>query len=77
MKYRINYSKVISQANTILDNVDQLSKQINMLLQLEQECQSIWKGQSADIFLLKLRILRSEMNQTKSQMLNLASTIKY
>ena len=34
MQYRINYSKVISQANAISDNDDQLAAQINKLSQL-------------------------------------------
>lgn len=77
MKYRINYSKVISQANSIADDATQLSAQIKLLEQLEQDCRSAWKGQAADAFIAKLSTLRSEMNRTKSQMSNLASTIKY
>ena len=37
MKYRINYSKVISQANYISDNASQLSSQIKALEQIEQD----------------------------------------
>ena len=35
MKYRINYSKVISQANSISDDASQLSSQIKLLEQME------------------------------------------
>lgn len=77
MKYRTNYSKVISQANSISDDASQLSSQIKLLEQMEQDCRSAWKGQAADAFIQKLSALRSEMNRTKSQMSNLASTIKY
>lgn len=77
MKYRINYSEVISQADAISENVNQLSAQIKQLEQLEQDCRSAWKGQACDAFLVKLQILRSEMNRTRFQMANLASTIKY
>lgn len=77
MSYRINYSKVISQANSIADNAEQLAAQIRRLDQLEQECRSAWKGQAADAFLAKLSALRSEMTRTKSQMSTLSSTIKY
>lgn len=77
MKYRINYSKVISQANYISDNASQLSSQIKALEQIEQDCRAIWKGQASDAFIAKLSTLRSEMNRTRSQMSNLASTIKY
>lgn len=77
MKYRINHSKVISQANSIGDNADQLNAQIKLLNQLEQECRACWKGEAADAFISKLSQLRNEMTRTKTQMTNLASTIKY
>lgn len=77
MKYRINYSKVISQANSISDDASQLSSLIKLLEQMEQDCRAVWKGQAADAFISKLSTLRSEMNRTRSQMSNLASAIKY
>lgn len=77
MKYRINYSKVISQANSIGNDAAELSAQIRLLEQTEQDCRSAWKGQAADAFIAKLRTLRTEMNRTKNQMSNLSSTIKY
>lgn len=77
MKYRINYSKVISQANSIAGNASELSAQIRLLGQIEQDCKSVWKGQAADAFIAKLSSLRTEMNRTKNQMSTLASTIKY
>lgn len=77
MKYRINYSKVISQADSIADNASELSAQIRLLEQLEQDCGTIWKGQAADAFIRKLNALRIEMKRTKNQMSNLSSTIRY
>ena len=77
MKYRINYSNVISQANSISDDASQLSSLIKLLEQMEQDCRAVWKGQAADAFISKLSTLRSEMNRTRSQMSNLVSTIKY
>lgn len=77
MKYRINYSKVISQANAIAGNASELSAQIRILEQMEQECKSAWKGQAADAFIIKLSAVRTEMNRTQNQMSTLASTIKY
>jgi len=77
MKYRINHSKVISQADSIRDDADQLYAQIRLLNQLEQECRLCWKGDAADAFLSKLNQLKTEMTRTKNQMSNLASTIKY
>ena len=55
MKYRINYSKVISQANSISDDASQLSSQIKLLEQMEQDCRAVWKGQAADAFISKLK----------------------
>lgn len=77
MKYRINYSKVTSQANSIADDASKLSAQIKLLDQIDQDCRAIWKGQAADTFISKLNALRTEMNRTKNQMSNLSSTIKY
>lgn len=77
MKYRINYSKVISQAESIAGNASEMSTQIKAIEQMEQECRSAWKGQAADVFINKLSTLRAEMSRTKNQMSALASTIKY
>lgn len=77
MGYRINYSKVISQANSISDDADRLSAQISQLSSMEQEFHSVWKGQAADAFLARLSTMRSDMSRTKSQISNLASNIRY
>lgn len=76
MKFRINYSKVMSQADEISDQASQLASQIQKLQQMEQDCRSIWKGEAAEAFLAKLVALRSEMSQTRSQMSTLANTIR-
>lgn len=77
MKYRINYSKVIAQAQTISNQADQLSAQIQQLAQVEQTCGTVWKGQAAEAFVSQLRLLRDEMNRTRRQIANLAATIRY
>ena len=77
MKYRINYSQVIKQANSISNNASELSAQIRMLEQIERDCRRCWKGQASDAFLAKLQVLRNEMSRTRTQMSNLSSTIKY
>jgi len=76
MEFRINYEKIISQANSISDNADKLSAQALRLEVLEQDIRSAWKGQAADSFLLKISALRDEMNRTKQQIAQLATTIK-
>lgn len=77
MKYRINYSKVISQADSIASDASELSAQIKLLGEMEQDCRAVWKGEAADKFILKLHTLRTEMSRTKSQMSDLAATIRY
>ena len=62
MKYRINYSKVISQANSISDDASQLSSQIELLEQMEQDCRAVWKGQAADAFISKLSTVPTEFS---------------
>lgn len=76
MKFRINYSKVMSQADEISDQASQLVSQIQKLQQMEQDCRTVWKGEAAEAFLAKLTALRSEMTQTRSQMSTLADTIR-
>ena len=76
MQFRINYEKVVSQANDIRDNADRLYSQIRQLNQLEQRCRSCWKGNAAEAFISKLRELENEMSRTKIQMENLAFTIQ-
>ncbi len=77
MRYRINYSRVISQANSISDDASKLNEQIKRLSQAEQDIRSSWKGQAADAFLSRLSLLINEMNRTRLQMSNLSSTIRY
>lgn len=77
MKYRINHSKVISQANAVASDADEFSNLIKLIEKMELDCKSVWKGQAADAFIAKLSTLRAEMNRTKKQMSSLASTIKY
>lgn len=77
MKYRINYAKVISQADAVMEGASEVSAQIRLLEQIEQNCRAAWKGQAAEVFIARLGALRTEMNRTKNQMSTLAATIKY
>lgn len=67
MTYRINYAKVISQAGSIEKGALELAAQVRALEQLEQDCNAIWKGQAADVFIRKLHTLSSEMLRTQKQ----------
>lgn len=77
MGYRINHAKVVSQAHSIAENAASLSAQIKLIAAMEQDCRSAWKGEAANVFISRLSSLRSNMERTRSQMSNLASTIKY
>ncbi len=77
MRYRINYSKVMSQARAINEQAERLAAQVKTLAQMEQECRTAWKGEAATVFINKLTNLRGEMNRTRMQMSTLADTIEY
>ncbi len=77
MKFRINYSQVISQVNTMNDEISQLLAQVRLLKQAEQNCRSAWKGEAADVFYSKLNALYTDIERTQKQMASLVSTIKY
>lgn len=77
MAFRINYSKVITQANSISNNAAELSTQTKFLSQIEQECKAAWKSDAANVFLTKLNELKNNLIITQKQMSNLAATIKY
>jgi WXG100 family type VII secretion target len=76
MVLRINHARVVSQANSIIENANELSRQINQLTNIEQQIRSAWRGRTCDTFLARLVALRSEMNTTRQQMTNLATTIR-
>lgn len=77
MAYRINYHKVISQANDISNDAEQLSAQIKMLSKIEQDCRARWKGPAANVFIAKLSELQKEMGRTKAQISDLSADIRY
>ena len=77
MKYRINYSKVKSQADSIKENASQLFEQEKLLSQLEQECRSVWEGNAANTFSNRLHLLHDNIYKTARQMTELAYTINY
>ena len=77
MGYRINHSKVVSQANTIADCASRLSEQANQLSFMEQSIRSAWKGQASDVFFSRVSSIRGEVNTARQQIATLASTIKY
>jgi len=76
MGYRINYARVVSQANTIAECAQELSAQSNQLNMMEQRVRSAWKGPASETFLSRVLTLRGEVDRTRQQMANLAATIR-
>ncbi len=74
--FRINYSKVISQADTINRLAGDFHAQIRQFEAMEQDVRSNWKGQAADAFLGQTAALRADMNITYRKTIDLSNTIK-
>lgn len=76
MKFRINHTKVTSQANEIKQLARRMNSEILYLNQMEQDCRACWKGEAADAFLIKLNELRGEMEKNKKSIENLGKLIQ-
>ena len=75
VRFRINHARVISQANVIRKNADDLASQLQLLQQMEQDCRAAWQGPAGETFRGKLAELHSEMTRTQKQLAQLAETI--
>ena len=75
VRFRINHARVISQANVIRKNADDLAAQLKLLQQMEQDCRAAWQGPAGETFRGKLAELHSEMTRTQKQLAQLAETI--
>ncbi len=75
-KFRINYDKVISQADSIDDLADDLQRKIDELIDLQNLVRKEWVGPASSAFQKKLTTLISDMKSTKSDMGSVASKIK-
>ena len=74
--FRINYSRVISQANEINDLSSELSREISKLENMMNDVNSNWKGPASDTYQKQLSKLISSMKNTKSKMASVSQTIK-
>ena len=74
--YRIDYSRVVSQANDIDGLAESLSSEIlkleNLLAQVKQE----WHGPASTAFQVQLTKLINDMQATKDSMSSVSCTIK-
>lgn len=74
--FRINYSKVISQANTMNDLSCDLSREISKLENVLNDVRANWKGPASETYQRQLVNLISSMKNTRKRMSNVSSTIK-
>ena len=75
-KFRINYSKVISQANSMNELSSDLNTEIRRLEDLLSRIKREWYGPAADAFQKQLIMLIADMKTTKYNISSVSSTIK-
>lgn len=75
-KFRINYSKVISQANSMDDLAEDLQDRISQLNNLLTSVRKDWVGPASTSFQGKLSSLIGEIRSTKTEMTSVASKIR-
>lgn len=76
MANRIDYSKVVSQANDIKDLSTDLGREISDLENLLARIKREWYGPASDAFQKQLLMLIADMKTTKYNMSSVSSTIK-
>lgn len=76
MANRIDYSKVVSQANGIKDLSTDLGREISDLENLLAQIKREWYGPASDAFQKQLLMLIADMKTTKYNMSSVSSTIK-
>ncbi len=73
---RINYTKVISQANQIDSLASDLRVQYNNLNTLSSNMKSAWKGEAATVTSQQIELTKNSMLTEIRRIENLANTIK-
>lgn len=74
--FRINYNKVISQANSISDLSRDMDTEIRKLEDLLSQVKREWYGPASDAFQKQLIMLITDMKTTKYNMSDISLTIK-
>lgn len=74
--YRINYSKVCSQAENILTLSYELNSEIQKLESVLAEVKREWVGPASKEYQNQLYMLIADMKNTKHKMSSVSSTIK-
>lgn len=75
-QFRINYNKVIRQANEMSDLSRDLNSEIGKLENLLDQIKREWYGPASDAFQKQLIMLIADMKTTKYNMSSVSSTIK-
>ncbi|MBQ8741961.1 MAG: WXG100 family type VII secretion target [Clostridia bacterium] len=75
-RFRINYSKVIRQADDIEELSRDLNREIGRLENLLSQIKREWCGPASEAFQNQLTMLIADMKATKHGMSNVSGTIK-
>lgn len=75
-QFRINYNKVVQQANEMSDLSRDLNSEIGKLENLLAQIKREWYGPASDAFQKQLIMLIADMKTTKYNMSSVSSTIK-
>lgn len=74
--FRINYSQVVGQANTINNLSGDLDREIQKLESILNSVRTNWKGPASTAYQNHFTILIADMRKTKYSMSSVSSTIK-
>lgn len=75
-QFRINYNKVVRQANEMSDLSRDLNSEIGKLENLLAQIKREWCGPASDAFQKQLIMLIADLKTTKYNMSSVSSTIK-
>ncbi len=76
MANRIQYDRVVAQANSIKDLANDLNREITNAENLLDCIKREWKGPASDAFQQQLLMLIADMKATKYDMSSVSTTIK-
>ena len=74
--FRINYTQVVNQANTINNLSGDLDREIQKLDSILSSVRSNWRGPASTAFQNQLTLLIADLKKTKYSMSSVSSTIK-
>lgn len=74
--FRINYRRVISQANEINGLSNELNREIIQLENILADVKANWAGPASQAYQKQLLMLIADMKSTKFKMSSVSSTIK-